>query len=73
MKRDLSLLFSNGTPLISPTLEFVFELRATVGQPIEMCSAGSSVRRVVPITGGSFSTPARRHSVALPSSGKKSN
>jgi len=41
----------------SPELEFVVELRVKIGAITEIGTTESSVRRVVPITGGDFSGP----------------
>jgi Protein of unknown function (DUF3237) len=38
-----------------PGLEFVLELRVTVGTAIQIGSTGASIKRFIPITGGVFS------------------
>ena len=40
-----------------PELDYVVELRVTIGQIMEMGTTGSRVRRFVPITGGEFAGP----------------
>lgn len=42
---------------IAPSLEFVAELRVTVGPITELEKIGPCVRRFVPITGGDFAEP----------------
>ena len=44
----------NVTP---PRLTLAFELRATVGPPLELGDVASGRRRIVPITGGTFEGP----------------
>jgi hypothetical protein len=41
----------------SPTLTFAFEVRATVGPPMEVGQVAQGRRRIVPITGGTFEGP----------------
>jgi hypothetical protein len=40
-----------------PKLEFVFELNVQVSQPQEMGNTSKGIRKIVPITGGSFNGP----------------
>ena len=42
---------------LQPTLTFAFELRATVGPPLEVGAVAQGRRRIVPITGGTFDGP----------------
>lgn len=44
----------------APFLEFVAELRVTVGPIAEVGAIGSGIRRFVPITGGDFAGPKMR-------------
>src|ERR1700733_2861747 len=46
-------------------LEFVLELRVTIAPAIEIGSSGACVRRVIPITGGTFCGP-RLSGLVLP-------
>jgi hypothetical protein len=46
----------NATPA-PPRLTFAFELRATVGPPLEVGNVAQGRRRIVPITGGTFEGP----------------
>jgi hypothetical protein len=46
-----------------PTLSFAFELRATVGAPLEVGAVAQGRRRIVPITGGTFEGPNLRGKV----------
>ena len=41
----------------APRLTFAFELRATVGPPLEVGNVAQGRRRIVPITGGTFEGP----------------
>jgi hypothetical protein len=41
----------------APRLTFAFELRATVGPPLEVGNVAPGRRRIVPITGGTFEGP----------------
>ncbi|HEX3688828.1 MAG TPA: DUF3237 domain-containing protein [Solirubrobacteraceae bacterium] len=43
--------------LPEPRLTPVYRLRATVGEPLELGDAAAGRRRVVPLTGGSFTGP----------------
>lgn len=45
-----------GTPA-QPRLTFAFEIRAEVGAPLEIGEVPAGRRRIVPITGGTFSGP----------------
>ena len=48
----------NQTPA-APKLEFVFEVRAQLGEPIILGQfTGSTTRRIIPVTGGTFEGPA---------------
>jgi hypothetical protein len=40
-----------------PKLEFAFELKVHVSQPQEMGTTAKGIRKIVPITGGSFAGP----------------
>src|SRR5687767_14393071 len=51
-----SLALAQGKPL-QPTLTFAFEVRATVGPPLEVGAVAQGRRRIVPITGGTFEGP----------------
>jgi hypothetical protein len=44
------------TPAV-PKLVFAYEMRATVGPPMELGDVASGRRRIVPITGGTFEGP----------------
>jgi uncharacterized protein DUF3237 len=44
---------AQGTP-VAPKLTFAFEVRATVGAPMEVGAVAQGRRRIVPITGGTF-------------------
>src|SRR6185436_2966635 len=46
-----------------PKLTFAFEVRATVGSPLEVGQVAQGRRRIVPITGGTFEGPAIRGKV----------
>ena len=46
-----------------PKLSFAFELRATVGPPLEVGDVVQGRRRIVPITGGTFEGPGLRGTV----------
>jgi hypothetical protein len=46
-----------------PTLRFAFEVRATVGAPLEVGAVAQGRRRIVPITGGTFEGPNLRGKV----------
>jgi Protein of unknown function (DUF3237) len=47
-----------------PKLQFAFEVRATVGAPAEVGKLGNGlVRRVIPVTGGTFEGPSIRGKV----------
>src|SRR5688500_11279888 len=39
---------------LQPTLTFAFEVRATVGPPLDVGAVAQGRRRIVPITGGTF-------------------
>ena len=41
----------------APRLEFIFAAHVTVGAPLDLGDVGKGRRRVVPITGGTFSGP----------------
>jgi len=47
----------------APRLEFVFSAHVTVGKPLDLGDVGKGGRRVVPITGGTFSGPRLRGEV----------
>ena len=47
----------------APKLTFAFEVRATVGAPLEVGQVAQGRRRIVPITGGTFEGPAFRGKV----------
>ena len=49
--------------LPSPKLMFAFEVRATVGAPMEIGQVAQGRRRIVPITGGTFEGPSVRGKV----------
>lgn len=53
---------AQGKPL-QPTLTFAFEVRATVGAPMEVGAVAQGRRRIVPITGGTFEGPNLRGKV----------
>lgn len=42
---------------VPPSLTFAFEVRATVGPPMEVGQVAQGRRRIVPITGGTFEGP----------------
>jgi hypothetical protein len=42
---------------VEPKLTFAFEVRATVGAPMEVGAVAQGRRRIVPITGGTFEGP----------------
>ena len=46
-----------------PKLTFAFEVRATVGAPLEVGNVAQGRRRIVPITGGTFEGPGLRGKV----------
>lgn len=46
-----------------PKLTFAFEVRATVGPPLEVGAVAQGRRRIVPITGGTFEGPNLRGKV----------
>jgi len=48
-----SRAFAQGKP-VEPKLTFAFEVRATVGAPLEVGAVAQGRRRIVPITGGAF-------------------
>lgn len=50
-------------PPASPKLEFAFELRVRVGEPIEIGQVPHGRRRIVPILGGSVAGPMLKGSV----------
>jgi hypothetical protein len=45
------------TPLPDPRLTRVFRLEATLGQPLDLGDSGQGHRRIVPLTGGTFTGP----------------
>ena len=47
----------------APKLTFAFEVRATVGSPMEVGQVAQGRRRIVPITGGTFEGPNLRGKV----------
>ena len=47
----------------TPVLTFAFEVRATVGTPMEVGQVAQGRRRIVPITGGTFEGPTIRGKV----------
>ena len=47
----------------APKLTFAFELRATVGAPLEIGQVAQGRRRIIPITGGTFEGPGFRGKV----------
>jgi len=47
----------------APKLTFAFEVRATVGSPLEVGNVAQGRRRIVPITGGTFEGPGLRGTV----------
>ena len=53
---------AQGKP-VPPTLTFAFEVRATVGAPMEVGAVAQGRRRIVPITGGTFEGPNLRGKV----------
>jgi hypothetical protein len=57
-----SLALAQGKP-VEPTLTFAFEVRATVGSPMEVGNVAQGRRRIVPITGGTFEGPGLRGKV----------
>jgi uncharacterized protein DUF3237 len=59
---------STTTPPPTPTLTFAFELRAKVGDPVEVGQTPHGRRRIVPILGGSVRGPMLTATVA-PGSG----
>ena len=46
-----------------PRLTFAFEVRATLGPPLEVGDVAQGRRRIVPITGGTFEGPTLRGTV----------
>lgn len=50
-------------PPVAPKLEFAFELRVRVGEPIEIGQVPHGRRRIVPILGGSVAGPMLKGSV----------
>ena len=50
-------------PAPTPKLTFAFEVRATVGAPLEVGQVAQGRRRIVPITGGTFEGPGLRGKV----------
>jgi hypothetical protein len=60
---SIAMLFAAGAAVAqspapaAPRLTFVFELRATVGPPLEVGNVAQGRRRIVPITGGTFEGP----------------
>src|SRR5690348_7602186 len=50
-------------PPPAPKLTFAFEVRATVGAPLEIGQVAQGRRRIVPITGGTFEGPGIRGKV----------
>ena len=48
---------------MEPKLTFAFEVRATVGAPLEVGTVAQGRRRIVPITGGTFEGPGLRGKV----------
>jgi hypothetical protein len=51
-----ALALAQGGPE-APKLTFAFEVRATVGAPMEVGAVAQGRRRIVPITGGTFEGP----------------
>jgi hypothetical protein len=51
------LAMAQDTNVIVPKLEFVFELRAQVGPPVEIGEVAHGRRRIVPILGGTVKGP----------------
>jgi muconolactone delta-isomerase len=49
-----------GEPLPAPYLTRLYRLEATLGDPLDLGDTGRGRRRIVPLTGGSFSGPALR-------------
>src|SRR5262245_55936682 len=45
------------TAIAAPPLEFVAELKVSIGPPIEIGETGTGERRVIPITGGTVAGP----------------
>jgi Protein of unknown function (DUF3237) len=43
--------------LVSPRLTFVYRLEATLGEPVQLGQTHEGQRRIVPLTGGTFSGP----------------
>src|SRR6201996_2065770 len=43
--------------LVSPRLTFVYRLEATLGEPVQLGQTHQGQRRIVPLTGGTFSGP----------------
>jgi hypothetical protein len=54
---------ASGQQPSAPKLTFAFEVRATVGAPLEVGQVAQGRRRIVPITGGTFEGPAFRGKV----------
>ena len=44
-------------PASPPSLEFAFEVRATLGAPLEVGPTPLGDRRIIPVTGGTFEGP----------------
>jgi hypothetical protein len=57
-----TLALAQGGPA-APKLTFAFEVRATVGAPMEVGNVAQGRRRIVPITGGVFEGPNLRGKV----------
>src|SRR5688572_7390436 len=57
-----SRALAQGKPAL-PTLTFAFEVRATVGPPLEVGAVAQGRRRIVQITGGTFEGPGLRGKV----------
>jgi hypothetical protein len=49
-----------GAPLPDPSLTLVYRLEASVGEPLDLGEVDGGRRRIVPLTGGTFSGPALR-------------
>ena len=47
-------------PLPDPCLTFIYRLEATVGEPQDVGQISAGHRRIVPLTGGTFSGPELR-------------
>jgi hypothetical protein len=46
-----------GPNLVDPKLSFVFRLEASLGEPLELGETEQGHRRIVPLTGGTFTGP----------------